>query len=81
MYELTVQGLSFWQSLNFLKLINIIVLIPVSPFFLMWQGRLQFALSLKEYLEKNYNYLRNMGETKIKEKVYKTKNLKCGETC
>ena len=35
MYKLTALGLSFRQSLNFLKLIYILVLIPVFPFFLM----------------------------------------------
>ena len=30
--------------------------------------------SIMEYLEKNYSYLQNMGETQTKEKAYKTKN-------
>ena len=29
--------------------------------------------SIIEYLEKNYNYLQNMGETQTKEKAYRTK--------
>ena len=29
-----------------------------------------------EYLEKNYNYLRNLGETQTKKKAYETKNQK-----
>ena len=32
--------------------------------------------SIIEYLEKNYNYLRNMGETETREKACKTKNKK-----
>ena len=32
--------------------------------------------SIMEYLENNYNYLRNMEETQTKEKLYRTKNKK-----
>ena len=32
-------------------------------------------------LRKNYDYLRNMGETQTKEKVYQIKKQKCRETC
>ena len=32
--------------------------------------------SIIEYLEKNYNYLRNIGETQTKEKAYGTKKNK-----
>ena len=49
MYVLTAQGLSFWLSLSFLKFINILVLIPIFPFFLKKQSRLKFTLSLKTH--------------------------------
>ena len=35
--------------------------------------------SIMEYLEKNYNYLRNIGETQTKEKAYGIKILNVGK--
>ena len=50
--QLTVQGLSFWLSLKFLKLINILVHIPIVSFFLNATGQTTICLVTKALLVK-----------------------------
>ena len=59
--------------------INIFVNQQTSPKKKPKENNTKFTM---EYLEENYNFLKNIGETQTKEKAYRTKNRKlkiCGK--